>query len=74
MGKAARFGAPQITKSMIHCISWMPLALPPPAKPTASACEQAQTPLRAELSHHSIAELVRIEFTGIGKFQNPDRN
>jgi hypothetical protein len=32
MWKAAHFGAPQITKSMIHCVSWMPLALPSPEK------------------------------------------
>lgn len=26
MWKRIHFGAPQITKSMIHCVSWMPLA------------------------------------------------
>ena len=32
MWKAVHFEAPQITKSVIHCVSWMPLATLLPEK------------------------------------------
>jgi hypothetical protein len=42
--------------------------------PTTSACEHAQSPLRAELSHHLLGHLVGVELATIGKLQNPDRD
>jgi hypothetical protein len=45
-----------------------------PAVTTPSAREQVQYPLRAELSHHRLGHLVRVELATIGELQNPDRD